>query len=141
MITLLGFLSTHIPENPVDRYTGFSFFRKNCFTILSSSEWNVIMQSLRHHPEDQSSHRESRKNIQFPIQLNSDCRNVRLAGWPPAACIFIGMDSRMICVSWPVVIMGLYCLAATMCFAIFFRKFIFTVIADNAIQFSFFINR
>ena len=33
-----------------------------------------------------------------------------------------GMDSRMICVSWPVVIMGLCCLAATICFAIFFAN-------------------
>ena len=102
---------------------GFSLVRNLVFTILSSREWNVIIE--RRPPGFKRSIIVSMESFNTSSSWFSSMRiawNVRFAGCPPSARIFAGIAPRMISASCSVVSIGWISRSLTICFAIFFAK-------------------
>ena len=102
---------------------GFSAVLKAFFTILSSKEWNVMMQSRPL----------SFKRSIMPCMLSSRTSssllssiliawNVLLDGCPPVSRTLAGIEALIMSLSSNVVSIFLVALAATMCFAMFFAN-------------------
>lgn len=114
-----SFPHTHTGKS-LGQVHGFSFFLNALFTILSSSEWKVIIHSLP--PGFNRSIISSSESRRTSSSLFSSMRiawNVLLEGCPDFYWYFIGMACLMISVSWPVVSMDLSLRAAAICLAMF----------------------